>query len=193
MSRRAPTITPSAAAMLLELPDNGYSAATAAPPGALIPTRRTLRHRLRALRARALRGVGVEGTPLLGRGVVLDVAPGARLVLGDGCVLLDGCRLHARGGELRVEAGAVLGERCAIVAHAEVELGAGCRLGDGVVACDAAPAHADVERPVRQQGLRVAPVRVGARARIGPGAVLEAGAHVRPDGAVGAHRVLGGP
>lgn len=191
MSRPPSTATPPAPALRLTLPD-GYDDAAAAPPGARIPSRPTLRHRLRALRARARRGVTVEGTPLLGRDIVLEVARGAHLVLGDGCVLLAGCRLHARGGELRVGAGAVLGERCAVVAHAEVELGAGCRLGDGVVACDIAPVHTDVERPVRQQGMRTAPVRVGARARIGPGVVLEAGARVRPDGVVGAHRVVAG-
>jgi acetyltransferase-like isoleucine patch superfamily enzyme len=162
-----------------------------APPAALPPARRTLRHRLRAVRAGARRGVVVEGTPLLGRGVVLDVAAGARVVLGDGCVLLDGCRIHARGAEVRIGAGALLGERCAILAHERVTVGPRSMLGDGVVLVDFAHAHEDVDRPVRHQPLETAPVEIGNGARIGPGAVLERGARVAPGGTVPAHAVTG--
>ncbi len=170
----------------------GFDAGSAVPPTARVPGRRTLRHRVRGLLAGGRPGVVVQGAPRLGRGVLLEAAPGARIVLGDGCVLLDGCRLHARAGELRIGAGAVLGERCTLVAHERVELGAGCRLGDGVVATDLAPVHADVEVPIRHQGVRTAPVRIGDGARVGPGAVLEAGAVVPAGDSVGAHRVLGG-
>jgi acetyltransferase-like isoleucine patch superfamily enzyme len=147
---------------------------------ALPPTRPTLRHR-RARRAR--RHARIEGLPLLGRGVVLDVEPGAEVVLGDGCVLMDGCRIHARGGIVRIAPGAVLGERCVLIAHAGIEVGEHARLADEVALIDFAPEHRDSETPTRLQGLRAAPIHVGARALIGPRAALEPGARV-PAGAV---------
>src|SRR4051812_14523088 len=54
----------------------------------------------------------------IGRGVVLDVAPGARLELGDGCAIGAGTRLHVRAGTVRIGPRAVVGERCALAAHA---------------------------------------------------------------------------
>jgi acetyltransferase-like isoleucine patch superfamily enzyme len=162
-----------------------------APPAALPPARPTLRHRLRARRAAARPGVVVTGLPLLGDGVVLDVAGGATVRLGDGCVLGAGTRIHARNGAaVAVGAGAVLGERCALLAHAGITVGARSSLADGVVLVDFEHAFDDPERPVREQGLRTAPVVVGERCRLGPGAVLERGARLAPGTAVPANTVV---
>lgn len=171
--------------MSLVAPPAAGPAALAAAPGR--------RHRLRARLAAARRGVTVEGTPRLGRGVRLEAAAGARIVLGDGCVLLDGCRIHARAGVVRIGAGAVLGERCAVLCHERVDVGPGCLLGDGVVLVDFAHEHGDPERPVRHQPLVTAPVVLGARARVGPGAVLERGARVAAGAQVAAHHVVPEP
>jgi acetyltransferase-like isoleucine patch superfamily enzyme len=109
------------------------------------------------------------------RSATVDIAPDA--------VVGDGTRIHARGAAVvRIGPGAVLGERCVILAHERVEVGAGARLGDGVVLVDFAHAYDDVERPVRHQPLRTSPVVVGERAIVGPGAVVEPGGRV-PAGA----------
>jgi acetyltransferase-like isoleucine patch superfamily enzyme len=121
---------------------------------------------------------------------VLDIAGGGRVALGHGCVLLDGCRLHVRGATVTIGAGAVLGERCAVLAHDAVEIGERCVIGDGAVLVDFAHAYDDVERPVREQPLATAPVVVGAGARIGPGALLERGTRVPAGGAVDALQVV---
>lgn len=110
----------------------------------------------------------------LTEGGVLDIAPDA--------VIGDGTRFHVRGATVTVAAGARLGERCVILAHAGIEIGAGAVLGDDVVLVDFAHRHDDPEVPVRQQGLDARPVRVGAGAVIGHRAVVEAGGHV-PAGA----------
>jgi len=91
---------------------------------------------------------------------------------------------------VRIGPGAVLGERCAVLCHHGIEVGAGARLGDGVVLVDFEHAHDDVETPVRLQPLWTGAIRVGDRARIGPGAVLERGVVVAPGGEVGANTVL---
>lgn len=160
-----------------------------APPTAVRP-RPGLQHAVRALVAGRRRGVDLTGRPRLGRGVHLQAAPGARIVLGDSCVIGDGCRLLARGGEVRVEAGATLGERCVLVAHAGIAVASGAVLGDRVMIADFDPGTDDVERPVRLQPITTAPVSVGAGSRIGHGASLLRGVTIDAGAVVGAHAVV---
>ncbi len=134
--------------------------------------------------------VTLEGTPVIGSSVTFDVSAGARVVIEDGAVVGDGTRMHVRAGELRVGAGTVLGERCVILVHAGVEIGAGCDLGAEVVLVDFGHRHDDVERPTREQALAAAPIRVGAGARIGPRAVIERGVRIAEGGTVPAQTVL---
>lgn len=133
----------------------------------------------------------VRGRPLVGRGVVVEVDRGARVVLEDGCVIGDGTRIHARGGAVGLGEGSVLGERCALVALAGLQIGRRCLLGDGVVLADFAPETGDVERPLREQGVHVAPIEIGDGARIGHGACLLAGASIAAGAEVAPHRVVG--
>jgi acetyltransferase-like isoleucine patch superfamily enzyme len=159
-------------------------------PAARVPAAATFRHRVRAARLRAKRGVEVRGTPLVGRGVVVDVDAGAKVVLGDDCSIGDGTRIHARAGDVVVGDGAVLGERCALVALAGVEIGRRCLIGDGVVMTDFEPGLGDVERPAREQDPQAAPIDVGDGARIGHGACLLLGARVAPGASVAPHAVV---
>jgi acetyltransferase-like isoleucine patch superfamily enzyme len=128
------------------------------------------------LRDRLDLGEGVR----LGRRATLDVAPGARLRIGDGAVLGEGCRVHVHAGEAVVGERARLGDGCVVIAHERVEIGAGCLLEDGVVLVDFDHAHGDCERPVREQGIVTAPVRLE------PGAILDRGASVLRGVTVGA-------
>jgi acetyltransferase-like isoleucine patch superfamily enzyme len=105
-----------------------------------------------------------EGRARLGRGVRFDVARGARVVLGDGCRVGAGTRFHVAAGEVRVGAGASLGERCVVSAHERVTIGERAVLGDEVVLVDFDHAIGDVERPVRLQGLVTGPITIGADA-----------------------------
>jgi acetyltransferase-like isoleucine patch superfamily enzyme len=84
----------------------------------------------------------------------------------------------------------VLGDRCVVVARERVAVGARCRLADEVVLVDVVQGFDDVERPVRLQALRSAPVVVGDDVRIGPGAALLPGVTVGLGALVGAHAVV---
>ena len=161
-------------------------------PSALPPSRPTLRHRLRARRARRAPGVRIEGLPLLGRAVVLDASDGGSIELADGCVLMDGCRIHARGGAVRIGAGAVLGDRCVLISHAGIEIGERAILGDEVLVQDFEQLYTDVEQPVRLQGVTAEPVVIGAGARVGVAAALQRGVNVRPGAVVGPRAVVAG-
>jgi acetyltransferase-like isoleucine patch superfamily enzyme len=165
------------------------SGAPVAPPSAL--PRGAGRRDRRRLRAARRHGVQAGDGVVVGRDVVFDVAPGGRVVLGDGVALGDRCRLHvAAGAAVIIGAGTRLGERCAITASERVAIGERCLLGDEVVLVDAEPRIADVERPVREQGLRSAPVTVGDDVRIGPSAALLAGARVEDGALIGAHATV---
>lgn len=126
----------------------------------------------------------------LGAGVQLDVAHGGRIVLAEGCSIGAGCRLMVRGAALTIGAGAQLGERCTLLAHAAITVGAGAVLADGVMAVDFDHDIADPETPIRQQPLLPGPVSIGARARLGPGACVLRGITIGDDAVVGPHAVV---
>jgi len=151
--------------------------------------------RLSPRRQRTRLPAGVEREPgvQLGRAVRFTVAPGARVVLERGCRIGDGSRFEVAAGEVRVGAGVRLGERCVVSACERIEIGAGVHAGDDVLLTDTTRAIADVERPLRLQGLLSAPVVIGEGAKLGarscvlPGvtvgarAVLEAGSVAEND------------
>ena len=133
---------------------------------------------------RAGRGVA------LGRRVVLDVAPGAELLIGDRCRIGPRTRIVVRGGRVEIGADATLGERCTIVAHAGVTIGAGARLDDGAVLVDFDHVIDDVEQPIRKQPLVATPITIGERARIGLGSGVLRGVVVGADARVAPHAVV---
>jgi acetyltransferase-like isoleucine patch superfamily enzyme len=146
--------------------------------------------RLRARRAGARRGVRAGPGAALGRGVVLEVAPGAAIELGAGCALGPRCKLHARAGVIRIGEGAVLGQGCTLTAHAGIEIGPEAELGDEAVVIDFDHRFDDVERPVREQGVVGTPVVIGERARIGARAAIQRGITVGEGAAVSALSVV---
>jgi len=161
---------------------------TVSPPAGPPPS--GLLARLRARRAGRKRGVSVAGGVALGRGVVLEVAPGAAIRLGEGCTIGERSKLRARAGTIAIGAGAVLGERCKLTAHAGIEVGDQAVLGDESVAIDFDHRYGDVEQPVRLQGIVADQVRIGAGARIGPRAALQRGVAIGERAEVGALSVV---
>jgi acetyltransferase-like isoleucine patch superfamily enzyme len=166
--------------------DNQRSMSAVPPIGAdaVIPPRRApVREwfRLVGLRVRARGRLTVDGRPRVAAGARVSVAPGGRVRLGDGCLLGAGARIEAAGGTVEVGPGARLGDRAVVVALESVTLDRDAVLGDWALACDAGPAWADAETPVRSQPPRRRPLRIGDGARIGAHAAVLADV---PDGAV---------
>lgn len=118
--------------------------------------------------------------------MIRDVTDGGVLEIAPDAVIGAGTRFHVRGARVTIGAGARLGERCVILAHAGVEIGAGAVLGDDVVLVDFAHRHDDPETPVRHQGLVARPIRIGAGAVIGHRAVIEAGTLVTQGASIAA-------
>lgn len=117
------------------------------------------------------------------------IRDGGTLAIAPDAVVGAGTRFHVRGGTVVVGAGARLGERCVVLCHERVEIGAGAVLGDDVVLVDFAHGFADPETPTRQQPLLTAPVVIGAGARVGHRAVIERGAVVASGAVVGEQTV----
>ncbi|MEA2268196.1 MAG: hypothetical protein QOC64_806 [Solirubrobacteraceae bacterium] len=145
--------------------------------------------RLTLARLRSHGRVRAEGHVRIGRGVRFHLAPGAVVSLEDGCEIGRGTRFHIEG-EVRIGPGAHLGERCVIAAHERIEVGAGARLDDEVVLIDFDHDLADVERPVRLQGLLSSPVIIGERALLAAGATVLRGVVVGPGARVQARGVV---
>ena len=142
------------------------------------------------MRLRRQSGVVRGSDVVVGSGVRLQAHAGAQIVLGDGCRIGDGTRIVAQAGRVEIGSGAVLGERCTLVAHSGVTIGAGAQLGHGAVVVDFDHVIEDVERPVRVQGLTSTPVAIGGGARIGLGASILRGVCVGADAIVDPRAVV---
>lgn len=152
----------------------------------------TLRQRLRVLwlRARHRGRVELRGRPLLGRRVRIEVAPGARVVIGDGTRVGERCRLHVHSGTVTIGDGAVLGDGCVIASRAGVRIGERCLLGEEVAIIDFDHRTDEVETPVRLQGLLATPVEIEAGAVLGVRTAILRGVRVGAGALVGPHSVL---
>jgi acetyltransferase-like isoleucine patch superfamily enzyme len=159
----------------------GADAVVPAPPDRLAA------FRLVRLRIAARGRLEIRGRPRVERGVRVSIAPGANVVLEDGCLLGESCRIEAAGGTVHIGPDTQIGPRALLVALAGIELGAGCVVGDWALIADHEPTYEDPERPTRLQPLHAADVRVGDGARIGAHASLLAGATVAPGEVVGSY------
>lgn len=148
---------------------------------ALLRTARTV---LRTPGVRAGRDV------VVGRNVRFQLGAGARLVIGDGCRIGERTRIVVQQGSVELGAGVRLGERCTIVAHSAITIGAGVWLEDGAVLVDFDHVIDDVELPIRAQPLVATPIVVGERARIGLGSGVLRGVTVGAGAIVGPHAVV---
>jgi acetyltransferase-like isoleucine patch superfamily enzyme len=165
---------------------------TVPPPPASAAGRLRSGMRGAALALRARGRLHVDGSAHFGRNVAIVIEPGARVVLGDGCSLGDGTRIEARGGEVRIAAGTRVGRGVVIRSRVGVTVGADCVIGDYASIADAEPTIDEVERPIRKQPVRAAPIAIGDRARVSAHAAVLAGASIGADAAVGSYAVVTG-
>jgi acetyltransferase-like isoleucine patch superfamily enzyme len=146
--------------------------------------------RLGGRRLVRLPGVHAGRDVVLARGVRFSLAPGAQLQLGDGCRIGERTRIVVNHGVVAIGAGAVLGPRCTLVAHAGITIGAGAQLAEGTVIVDFDHVIDDVEQPIRAQPLVATPVAIGDGAHVGLGASVLRGVTVGARATVGPHAVV---
>lgn len=135
--------------------------------------------------------VVTEGLVFLGRGVTVYARPGyGRIVLGRFVHLGDGTALRAHEGTLRLGERCVLGQHDTVNCYLDIEIGARSLIADSVYVCDFDHRYADPDRPIKDQGIVKAPVRIGPDVWIGVKASVLRGVVVGAGSVVGAHALV---
>jgi acetyltransferase-like isoleucine patch superfamily enzyme len=107
--------------------------------------------------------VVTTGFVFLGKNVELYARPGfGRLVLGRWVHLGDGTSLRCHEGTLRIGDKVVFGRNNVVNAYLDVSIGAASIIADMVYVTDFDHVFADIERPIKDQGIVKSPVRIGA-------------------------------
>ncbi len=146
--------------------------------------------RLAWLKLRLRGRLKLDGIAFVCRGVKLEVAPGARLVLGRWSWLGDGCKVRVHEGETSIGAKTVLGQECTLSCYQRIEIGRECIVADRVMMLDFDHGVVDVERPIRLQGIYKRDVRVGHNVWIGYGACILRGVSIGNNAVVGTNSVV---
>jgi acetyltransferase-like isoleucine patch superfamily enzyme len=136
------------------------------------------------------RRMSLDGMLFLGGGVKLQIGKRARVSFGRWVWVGHGTKIRCHEGEVRIGDKTVLGQECTISAYQHVAIGEQCILADRVMLIDFDHNVAEVERPVRVQGIYKREVLVGNNVWIGYGAQILRGARVGDNAIVGASAVV---
>jgi len=138
-----------------------------------------------------LRGrLKLDGLAFICSGVNLEIAPGARLVLGRWSWLGNDCKIRVHEGELSIGAKSVLGQECTLSCYQSLVIGRECIIADRVMMLDFDHGVVDVELPIRAQGIYKRDVRVGHNVWIGYGACVLRGVSVGNNAVIGTSAVV---
>ena len=131
-----------------------------------------------------------DGPVFFGKNLQLQIAKGTTVRFGRFSWIGDGTKIRCHEGEVRIGAKTVLGQECTISAYQHVSIGEQCILADRVMLIDFDHNVAEVERPIRVQGIYKRDVRVGNNVWIGFGAQILRGVTVGDNAIVGAGAVV---
>ncbi len=131
-----------------------------------------------------------DGPVFFGRGLELQVAPGARIELGRFVWLGDGTKLRCHEGRVEIGAKTVIGQECTVSAYKSVKIGEQCVIADRAMFIDFDHGVVETERPIRLQGIYKRDVEVGSNVWIGYGACILRGVRVGDNAIVGTNSVV---
>ena len=132
----------------------------------------------------------LDGMLFLGRGVKLQIGRSARVRFGRWVWIGDGTKIRCHEGIVRIGDKTVMGQECTISAYQHVSIGEQCIVADRVMLIDFDHNVAEVERPIRAQGIYKRDVRVGSNVWIGYGAQILRGVSVGDNAIIGASAVV---
>jgi len=156
----------------------------------LTPRYARLLARLGWLRLRWRGRLVTDGLAFVGPGVKLEIARGARLILGRWSWVGHGCKIRVHQGEVVIGAKTVLGQECTVSAYQHVAIGRECVIADRVMLIDFDHGVVEVERPIRLQGIYKRDVDVGHNVWIGYGACILRGVRVGDNAIIGTNAVV---
>ncbi len=131
-----------------------------------------------------------DGMLFLGRHLQIQIARGARLRLGRFVWIGHGSKIRCHQGEVRIGAKTVVGQDCTISSYERVWIGQQCVIADRAMFIDFDHNVADVEQPIRRQGIYRREVRVGNNVWIGYNAQILRGVTVGDNAIIGANSVV---
>lgn len=131
-----------------------------------------------------------DGMVFLGPHLQVQVGRGARLRLGRFAWIGHGTKIRCHEGLVEIGAKTVIGQECTISAYQSVRIGQQCVIADRAMFIDFDHNVADVEQPIRKQGIYMRDVRVGNNVWIGYNAQILRGVTVGDNAIVGANSVL---
>lgn len=131
-----------------------------------------------------------DGMAFVCPGVKFEIGKGATVHLGRWSWLGHGTKVRAHEGEVRIGAKTVIGQECTITAFQHISIGRECIVADRVMLIDFDHGAAEVERPIRLQGIYKRDVRVGHNVWVGYGACFLRGVTVGDNAIVGTSAVV---
>ncbi len=146
------------------------------------------------LRRRFLTSYGrrlhTDGIAFIGPGAVFEIGLRGRVELGRWSWIGHATKIRCHEGLVSIGAKTVLGQECTISAFKHVSIGRECVIADRVMLIDFDHGAAEVDRPVREQGIYKRDVRVGHNVWIGYGACILRGVTVGDNSIIGANAVV---
>jgi acetyltransferase-like isoleucine patch superfamily enzyme len=142
------------------------------------------------LKLRYGRRLQTDGICFICPRVKLEIGRGATLSIGRWAWIGHGTKIRVHEGEVSIGAKTVIGQECTVSAFQHVSIGRECIIADRVMLIDFDHGAAEVERPIRLQGIYKRDVRVGHNVWIGYGACLLRGVTVGDNSIVGTSSVV---
>ena len=137
--------------------------------------------------------VVTEGFVFLGRDVEVFARKGyGRVILGRWVHLGDGTRLRCHEGTLRIGDKCVFGGNTVVNCYLDIEIGSATIVADWVYVCDFDHLTTHLDRPIKDQGIVKAPVRIGPGSWIGTKVSVLRGTEVGRGSVLAAHAVVRG-
>lgn len=142
------------------------------------------------LKLRFGRRLQTDGICFICPRVKLEIGPNATLRIGRWAWIGHASKIRVHEGEVSIGAKTVIGQECTISAFQHVSIGRECIVADRVMLIDFDHGAAEVERPVRLQGIYKRDVRVGHNVWIGYGACILRGVTIGENAIIGTSSVV---
>jgi len=148
----------------------------------------------RYLRRRLFSAAGwrwkTDGPVFFGRRLELQIRKGAEIRFGRFTWIGDGTKIRCHEGFVEIGDKTVMGQECTISAYRHVKIGRECVIADRAMFIDFDHSVAEVEKPVREQGIYMEEVNVGNNVWIGYNACFLRGVTVGDNSVIGANAVV---
>lgn len=145
---------------------------------------------LRRLFTPAGRRIETDGMVFLGPRLQVQIGRRAKVRLGRFAWVGHGCKIRCHEGLVEIGPKTVLGQECTISAYRRVQIGEQCVVADRAMFIDFDHNVADVESPIRKQGIYMREVVVGNNVWVGYNAQILRGVTVGDNAIIGANSVV---